>query len=102
MLYCKKCRRVFESDTCPTCGRSGRQSASDDICFLVEKEAVWAGMLTDVLQQEGLPFLKEGALGAGVTARAGFMMESYRFYVRCEDLSRAQEIVKELFASKDS
>ena len=102
MLYCEKCKRLFESDDCPACGRSGRQSTSDDLCFLTEKQAVWAGMLADVLRQEGLPFLQENPLGAWVTVKSGYMMARYRFYVRFEDLSRAQEIVKELVASEDS
>ena len=76
--------------------------AMKEPCFLVEKEAVWAGMLADVLRQEGIHFLQEGAMGAGMAARTGFMTERYRFYVMSEDLPKAQEIVKELFAGDDA
>ena len=34
------------------------------MCFLTEKEPVWAGMLADVLAQKGIPFVKESSLGA--------------------------------------
>ena len=102
MLYCKKCRMLFDGNECPGCGRSGQPCGPDDGCFLVEKDFVWAGMLADVLRQEGVPFLKENVLGAGVTVRTGYMTARYRFYVRYEDLSRAQDIVEGLFAGEDA
>ncbi len=101
MRYCEKCRRIFEDATCPACGRSGRQIEPDDICFLIEKKAIWAGMLADVLRQEDIPFLQEGVKGAYLTAKDGYMLERKRFYVAYEDLPKAQEIVEELFGNSD-
>ncbi|MBO4298868.1 MAG: helix-turn-helix domain-containing protein [Clostridia bacterium] len=75
--------------------------AMKEPCFLVEKDAVWAGMLADVLKQEGIPFLQQGAMGAGMAARTGFMTERYRFFVAGEHLPKAMEIVEELFGNKD-
>ena len=49
--------------------RPARQEAG--MCFLTEKEPVWAGMLADVLAQKGIPFVKESSLGAGMALRAG-------------------------------
>lgn len=76
--------------------------AMKEPCFLVEKEAVWAGMLADVLKQEGVPFLQQGAMGAGMAARTGFMTERYRFFVAEEDLPKAKEIVEELFGNNEA
>ncbi len=79
----------------------GEDDTMNEPCFLVEKDAVWAGMLADVLRQEGVPFLQQGAMGAGLAARTGFMAERYRFYVAGEDLTKAKEIVEELFGNKE-
>ena len=71
----------------------------DTICFLTEVDAVWGGMLEDVLKQNGIPTLCKSTMGAGLAAKAGSMLERIRFYVRYEHLPRAKEIVEELFPS---
>ena len=97
-MYCEKCRHVFEGEHCPNC-RKGRVRPvqADDPCFLTEKGAPWNGMLADVLRRNGIPFLTDGRMGAGLAPRAGTMLESSRFYVRWDDLERADAIVDELF-----
>ncbi len=100
-MYCEKCRHLVEGDRCPNCRRSRlRPVRPDDPCFLVEKGAPWNGMLADVLRQNGIPFLADGHMGAGLAARVGTMLESSRFYVRWDDFERANAIVDELFGEE--
>lgn len=68
------------------------------MCLLTEKSPIWAGMLADVLQQHGIPFVKESSLGAGLAIRAGSLTESIRFFVPAAGFTRAKELVDELFA----
>lgn len=97
-MYCEKCRHVFEGERCPNC-KKGRERPvrPEDPCFLTEKAAPWNGMLADVLQQNGIPFLTDGRMGAGLAVQVGGMLESSRFYVRWDDFDRANAIVDELF-----
>ncbi len=74
-----------------------RQEAG--MCFLTEKEPVWAGMLADVLAQKGIPFVKESSLGAGMALQAGPLLETVRFYVPAARFPAARELVEELFSS---
>lgn len=70
----------------------------EGMCFLTEKDTVWAGMLADVLKQKDIPFIKESSLGAGLRIRAGSLMETIRFFVPAAYLTPAKELVDELFA----
>ena len=76
---------------------SMQHPAPDTICFLTEVDAVWGGMLEDVLKQNGIPTLCKSTMGAGLAAKAGSMLERIRFYVRYEHLPKAKEIVEALF-----
>lgn len=71
---------------------------AEGMCFLTEKDPVWAGMLADVLKQHGIPFVKESSLGAGLAIRTGSLLEMIRFFVPAACLSAAKELVDELFA----
>ena len=76
---------------------SMQHPSPDTICFLTEVDAVWGGMLEDVLKQNGIPTLCKSTMGAGLAAKAGSMLERIRFYVRYEHLPKAKEIVEALF-----
>lgn len=70
------------------------------MCFLTEKEPVWAGVLADVLDQKGIPYVAEGSLGAGMALRAGPLLERVRFCVPASCLGAARELVDELFSGE--
>lgn len=72
----------------------------EGFCFLTEKPPVWAGMLSDVLTQDQIPFLKESSLGAGMALRTGSMLETIRFYVPASRLEAAREVVDGLFSGE--
>ena len=98
MYYCEKCMLLTPENHCPTCGTEYLQPPKEgQPCFLTEKEALWSGMLADVLNQKNIPFLQKPLFGAGLAMKAGPAMERYRFYVPFSFYSAAQEIVEELF-----
>ena len=68
-----------------------------EMCFLTEQSNIWAGMLADVLQQHGIPFVKESSLGAGLALKMGPMSETIRFFVPASCLAAGKELVEELF-----
>ncbi len=97
-LYCKDCKLVYSTPRCPVCGgKRGTPACGDDICFLTEREQMWAEMLEDVLRQNGIPYIFKNRYGRGITVTLGFGAERVSFYVKYRDLPRAREIVEELF-----
>ena len=97
-MYCERCCFAFEGDECPSCGgRKLRPARAEDLCFLAEKEQIWGEMLSDVLRQNNIPFLRKGTLGAAITLRTGPGLERYRFFVSYRDLKRAKGAVEQLF-----
>jgi hypothetical protein len=101
-MYCETCRVVFTGDVCPVCGSSKtREAWPCDLCFLTEKEYIWGRMLTDVLQQNEIPFLAENSMGAGMALRVGLGIERIRFYVPYHRLQEARELVEQLFPAQE-
>ena len=100
LMYCEKCGSLFEeARRCPECrSRRVREAREGDPCFLIEQNAVWSELLSDVLTQEKIPFLRKSSLGAGLTAEIGKMLETVRFLVPYEFLSQAREITEGLFS----
>ncbi len=70
----------------------------EKMCYLTEQSPIWAGMLADVLQQNGIPFFKESSLGAGLAIKTGGLSESIRFFVPASRIDGARELVEELFS----
>ena len=99
-LYCENCYILFEGKRCPVCGRkSSRGPEPSDPCFLTEKEQIWSDMLADVLKQNGIPFMQENVLGAGLALKTGPLRERVRFYVLYSQLPEAADIVDGLFSA---
>ena len=98
-MYCEKCSRIFEGGHCPVCRKSKvREPEPKDPCFLSEQDYISAGILEDVLKQNGIPFLKKDVMGAGMAIKVGPMLERSRFYVPYEQLENAAVIADDLFA----
>lgn len=58
IMYCEKCKKLISQSICPICGNKNiRIPEERDICFLVEKDHIWSGMLEDVLKQNKLYFV---------------------------------------------
>ena len=101
-MYCERCSFAFEGDVCPLCGKRKhlRPARAEDLCFLAEKDQIWGEMLSDVLRQNNIPFLRKGAMGAAMALRAGPGQERYRFFVAYRDLRRARGAVEQLFGEE--
>ncbi len=103
MMYCEYCSSLVEGDRCPTCrNRNLREPKEKDPCFLTEQDFIHSGILEDVLQQSGIPFLKKNVLGAGLAIKVGPMLDRGRFYVAYDLLPKAQELADGLFAPDES
>ena len=96
--YCPNCHVLVHALRCPVCDRKWLEPPmQEDYCFLGEKDSVWAGVLEDCLRQNGIPYLTQNALGAGLTSKMGTMFERTKFYVRYAHYRKAQELEEELF-----
>lgn len=102
-MYCPNCYVLTSDARCPICG-SGTvgEPNSDDYCFLVEKELIWATALEDLLTDHEIPFVTRNALGAGLAAKIGSAMERKRFFVPYEHYSTAIALVSDFFSAEFS
>ena len=96
-MYCPNCHRLFEEDVCPDCGALGRRPREDDYCLLSRREVIWAGMLADVLRQEGIECISESEEGAAMRTLIGSGLGYTLVYVPYADLDRARVLEEALF-----
>lgn len=71
-----------------------------DYEFLVEKEAIWAEMLMDVLKDNGIPCTAIPIYGAGLVIKTG-VQERLNIFVPHEDKAKAEELLEELFPAEN-
>ena len=69
---------------------------TEGMCLRTEQSPVWAGVLT----QNGIPFVKESSLGAGMALQAGPMLESFRFFVPRAQFDAAKDLSDSLFSGE--
>lgn len=99
-MFCSNCNLIVNSGKCPVCGSKNiRNPQPDDYCYLIEKETIWAGALSDILTQNKIPFLTKNVLGAGLAAKMGPALERTRFYVPYSHYQLAQDLEKEYFSA---
>lgn len=98
MKYCPNCMTLPEEDKCPDCKtRELREPTGSDPVLLIEKGYVWAGMVEEILSDNGIPLLKKGVRGAGLSVSLGEVGETFRFFVPYETLEQARELMVQLF-----
>jgi len=102
-MYCANCQFAFgDAMRCPVCGsKKIREPLPNDICFLTEAAPIPAGMLKDILEQNGIPSLSNSTIGAGMAMRAGALFERIRLFVRYDDLQKSKEIAAEFLRSAE-
>ena len=85
MLYCEKCHRFAEGDTCPGCKRSRflRAPREDDPVLLCVLRTTYADMVEPLLAEEKVPFSRL-ALGNSALLGGNTFLENYAFYVPCD------------------
>ncbi len=91
MLYCVQCRELMEAP-CARRRHETREPQPEDQVLLFRGDSIQAGILAAMLNEEGLPFLREGRLGAGIATWAGEMLETYSLYVPYALYDRANEL----------
>lgn len=64
--------------------------------FLVEKEAIWADMLMQILKENNIFCKASPVYGAGMVMAAG-VKERLRIYVPAESKQQAQELMEAFF-----
>ena len=70
---------------------------SSGYVFLVEKEEMWARLLTQVLEDNHVPFATMPVYGAGFSLKTG-TQERLKIYVHAEYLTQATALVEALFS----
>ena len=68
--------------------------------LLVEKDAIWADILMQVLKENGIPCTAFPVYGAGVVLRAG-VQERMKLFVPADQKQQAAAIMEDLFAEED-
>ena len=97
-MYCERCQRLTEGEICPECGKKcHRDPLPEDPCFLLSGGQIWVDMACELLDQEKIPYLKQGSLGAAMTVLTGFSLEMYSLYVPYAQYDRAREITQAVF-----
>ena len=99
MLYCEKCHRFAEGDTCPGCKRSRflRAPREDDPVLLCVLRTTYADMVEPLLAEEKVPFSRL-ALGNSALLGGNTFLENYAFYVPCDAYPAALELLTGIFA----
>lgn len=73
----------------------------DDYEFLVEKEAMWAEMLMQVLKDNCIPHAAVPVHGAGLVLKTG-MRERIKVFVAPDKKTQAEGILQGLFSAGDT
>ena len=68
--------------------------------ILTEKEEMWARILGEVLEDNGIPHVLRGVNGVGFSLHTG-IQDRVKVYVPKECLERALELAEELFSAEN-
>lgn len=99
MNYCEKCYHLNDQEECSCCGNKKLRGITDqDICFLIEKQTIWAEMLKEKLDNAEIPYECVGGMGAAMAIKAGPYLENYQFYVPYAYYPKAKNIIDEMFS----
>ena len=94
MLYCAPCMMLSDDESkCHNCGKSKlRAPKESDPVFLLELQSLWSGGIEDVLSENGIPCLKRGVKGPGLSFILGEGFETYQFFVPYSAYEKAREL----------
>lgn len=100
MRYCEKCHCLARQDRCPQCMTEELRTVEDaDYCFLTVQDEMWAGMLAEILTDNGVPYQMIPTYGAGLAMKTG-VMERQKIYVPYEKYDLAQRLFEEAFPAQ--
>ncbi len=101
-MYCPNCNLLVSapSTRCPICrSKLWTEPRPEDYCYLVEKESIWASVLSDILTQNNIPFTTQTVLGAAMTLKTGAAHERVRFYVPYAQYDNALDLEHDFFSA---
>ena len=94
MLYCERCMHPTSENKCEECGHKIlREVKHTDPFLLTTKDAIWTGVIEELLKENGIPSMTKGLLGGGLTGLMGVGLEKYSIYVPFSALEKAQELL---------
>ena len=98
-MYCENCHRLVEGDKCPVCRKKcKREVQEDDLCLVCSISQIWADMLSDVLQQNDIPYYKQSDIGAGMAMFTSLQLETFSIFVPFSHYEEAKGISDALFS----
>ena len=102
MLYCERCNRLTEGESCPDCGKSRylRAPQEGDPVLLCTVRYVLATMIEPLLEEEKIPYSKV-ALGSTAILGGSTFLENYAFYTPYSAYMDALEMLTGIFAEDD-
>ncbi len=102
-MICTKCHVLCEG-VCPKCGSSRhlRAPEENEPVLLIVLTAMQAMLVEPILQESGVPYYKQGAVGGALAAQVGMMREVYRFYVPHSAHEKCRALIEEVFGEDET
>lgn len=103
MLYCSNCMLLVDENVCYNCGKKKLcEPKPNDPVYLITKDFFVSAIVEDVLNQNHIPFLKQGTLGSVISIGFGCAVENYQFYVPFGFYEKSKELVSEIIDDTES
>ncbi len=100
-MYCLNCNLLTDQSRCPNCGNKHLLSPEpQDFCRLAELDVLWQEAMSDILTENGIPFITKNLVGTAMTACLGAAQEQVRFYVPYAHLETAKELHRGFFEAE--
>lgn len=93
------CYTPFEGDKCPVCGSLRvRPVEEEDLCLVMTGDAIQTDMLCQVLEEEGIPFLRQSRIGAAMAMLTGRQTEQFDVLTPFRCFEEAREAARDFLA----
>lgn len=102
-MICDKCHVLCEG-ACPKCGskRHLRPAEENEPVLLIGLTAMQAMLVEPILEDSGVPYFKQGAMGGALSVQAGMMREVYRYYVPHSAFEKCRALIEEVFGADEA
>ena len=98
MLYCEKCKSLFELGSCSFCGhKKTREVKENDAVYLTTKNYPFSGMLEAVLTENNIPYWISRNAGIETTVFRALCAGEHKFFVPFGEYEKAKELLEYFF-----